>query len=107
MPTRPRPAAPATSTLEELIRQAVREGVREALTELRDELAGVAPTTPAPAAFTVPDIAARYQLSKRAIYAAIERGDLAALRAGRSVRVRREDLDAWLTAGAGRDQRPA
>jgi len=47
-------------------------------------------------------------LSKRAIYRAIQRGDLHAVRLCSRLRIRREDFDEWVTQSAVRiEPRPA
>jgi excisionase family DNA binding protein len=44
------------------------------------------------------DVAKQCGLSRRAVYRAIERGELAASRVCSHLRVRPEDVDAWLAA---------
>lgn len=47
---------------------------------------------------TAPQVAAQLQLSRALVYALIQRGELPAVRIGRSVRVLPDDLDRWLQA---------
>lgn len=47
-------------------------------------------------ALTVQDVAAILRISKMSIYRAIERRELRAYRLGRSLRIRRDDLEDYL-----------
>ncbi len=47
---------------------------------------------------TAPQVAAQLQLSRALVYSLIQRGELPAVRIGRSVRVLPDDLDRWLLA---------
>lgn len=58
--------------------------------------------------FLSPDeVARRIRLSRRAVYDAIRRGELPAMRLCGRLRISPADLDTWLAAGAVRAQRPA
>ncbi len=52
------------------------------------------------------DVARRIGLSRRAVYDAIRRGELPAMRLCGRLRIRPADLDTWLAAGATKAQRP-
>ena len=52
-----------------------------------------------PALLTTRDVAAHCGLSTRAVYDAIRRGELKAIRICNRLRVRPADLEAWLAAG--------
>lgn len=47
---------------------------------------------------TAADVVAITRYARRRVYQAIQTGELAAIRYGRSIRIRPEDLDAWLAA---------
>ena len=51
---------------------------------------------------TVPEVAAELRFTRSYVYEAVRRGDLAAVRKGKYVRVRRADLRAWLDGNAPR-----
>ena len=58
--------------------------------------------------FLSPDeVARRIRLSRRAVYDAIRRGELPAMRLCGRLRISPADLEAWLAAGATRARRPA
>lgn len=48
---------------------------------------------PQPILYKVPDVARAYQISRSAAYELVSSGKLRAVRFGRSVRVRREDVE--------------
>lgn len=48
---------------------------------------------------TVPEVAERLSISRRAAYSLVERGGLASVRIGRNVRVAPEALEAFIAAG--------
>jgi len=52
------------------------------------------------ALLTVTEVAAALRVSTMTVYRLIRSGDLPAFRVGRNYRIRREDLDAYLHAGA-------
>ena len=52
------------------------------------------------------DIARRIGLSRRAVYDAIRRGELPAMRLCGRLRISPPDLDAWLAAGATKARKP-
>lgn len=81
------------------------------LEELRATLWARMMRPPAPAAdnpaagavadiLTVPDIARELHFTSAYVYEAVRRGDLAAVRKGKYVRIRRADLRAWLEGRA-------
>jgi excisionase family DNA binding protein len=51
---------------------------------------------PEPALLTIEEAARYLRLSRAKVYAMAQRGDMPSVRMGRSVRIRRERLDAWL-----------
>jgi excisionase family DNA binding protein len=55
-----------------------------------------------PAWLTVADVASELSCSDDSVHWAIKRGDLPAFRYGRMVRLRREDVDAFIAAYFGR-----
>jgi excisionase family DNA binding protein len=57
---------------------------------------------------TVPDVAAELRFTPSYVYEAVRRGDLAAVRKGKYVRIRRVDLRTWLDGQSprGLDARP-
>ena len=57
---------------------------------------------------TVPEVAAELRFTRSYVYEAIRRGDLAAVRKGKCVRIRRSNLRAWLDGHTprGLDARP-
>jgi excisionase family DNA binding protein len=50
------------------------------------------------ALLTIPDAAKYLRLSRAQTYRLAARGEIPAIRIGRSVRIRREQLDVWLNA---------
>ena len=56
-------------------------------------------TTTGERLLTARDVATHCGLSTRAVYDAIRRGELQAIRICSRIRIRPEDLDAWLAAG--------
>ena len=52
------------------------------------------------------DVARRIGLSRRAVYDAIRRGELQAMRLCGRLRISPTDLDAWLAAGATQARKP-
>ncbi len=58
------------------------------------------PPVQAPRVFTVDEIAPMLRVGRNAVYLAIQRGELHAYRVGRFLRVREDDLRAWLAACA-------
>jgi excisionase family DNA binding protein len=66
---------------------------------VRDELAAARPPERADdEAVPVAEVARFCHVSRKVVYGAIGRGDLAASRLGSRLRVRRSDVDAWLEA---------
>jgi len=57
---------------------------------------------------TVPEVARELRFTRGYVYEAVRRGDLAAMRKGKYVRIRRSDLRAWLDGNTKRalDPRP-
>lgn len=58
----------------------------------------------APQLLTVAEVADLLRVSNMTVYRLIKAGDLAALRVGKNYRIRRQDLDAYLSAGSIRAQ---
>lgn len=55
-----------------------------------------------PLLLTVPEAAELLRLSRNGTYELIARGEIPSIRLGRSIRVPRSALDAWLLSAAGR-----
>ena len=56
--------------------------------------------TEEPALLTIEEAARYLRLSRAKVYSMASRGDVPSVRMGRSVRIRRDRLDAWLDAKA-------
>lgn len=82
--------------------------VKPELVRLHDDAARIASGG---SALAPDEVAAHCGLSRKAVYRAIERGELRAFRLCSRLRIRPEDLNAWLNAHAvgqpARDSRPA
>lgn len=90
-------------TVEDQIAQAVAAQVRQVV---REELAKLAPQ-PEPSPFLSTAKAAELcDCHADTLRAAIKAGELREFRAGRELRIRRADLEAWLASGRGNGQRP-
>lgn len=56
--------------------------------------------TSADSLLTLPEAADYLRLAKQTIYNLVNRGEIPYLKAGRQLRFRKSDLDAWLESGA-------
>jgi excisionase family DNA binding protein len=96
---------PLSAAFRAVVRQAVRDELADVIEELRALLEATASAKP-PAAYKVAEIAERYSIGHKTVYDAIARGDLAARRSGRAIRVTAEAAEAWLGVTPTNGDRP-